>query len=56
MENKELEDHQKFLIKIPCKVFRYGRGFRVSLPSLHRFIEVFQQSEDRLFRFVRGFL
>ncbi len=47
---------KNYLIKIPCNVFRYGRGIRVSLPSSYRFIEVFRQSEDRLFRFAQGFL
>ncbi|MBU6392280.1 MAG: transposase [Planctomycetes bacterium] len=47
---------KNYLIKIPCNVFRYGKGIRVSLPSSFAFKDVFQVSKDSLFQFGRGFL
>lgn len=46
---------KNYLIKIPCNVFRYGKGIRISLPASYQFKEVFQQSEDRVFRLAQSF-
>ena len=46
---------KNYLIKIPCNVFRYGKGIRISLPASYQFKEVFQQSEDRVFQLAQSF-
>lgn len=55
-QTKSFKTIKNYLVKIPCNVFRYGKGIRVSLPSSYRFKELFQVSEVRLFQFAQGFL
>ena len=55
-QTRSFKTIKNYLVKIPCNLFRYGKGIRVSLPSSHRFKELFQVSEDRLFQFAQGFL
>lgn len=55
-QTRSFKTIKNYLVKIPCNIFRYGKGIRVSLPSSYRFKELFHVSEDRLFQFAQGFL
>ncbi|OOP55333.1 MAG: hypothetical protein AYP45_15420 [Candidatus Brocadia carolinensis] len=40
-QTKSFKTIKNYLIKIPCNVFKYCRGIRVSLPFSYQFKEVF---------------
>lgn len=55
-QNSSFKTIKNYLVKIPCNIFRYGKGIRLSLPSSYQFKDLSGTIEDRLFLFAQCFL